>query len=138
MANEAKRGLDLLIYIGEGPAAKLVGGQREASYEMTADVLDASTKNTGDWKVKVAGAKEWSAECGGVYFLNDEGYKAVKAAFIAGETVMLRFSDVEKTFGEEGKAIITSMAIDVPYDDLMTYSLSFEGAGALTEVVAPA
>ena len=135
MSEQANLGLDLLVYIGEGPSAKPIGGQRGASYEMSAESIDVSTKTTGAWKAKIGGAKEWTAECEGVFFFNETGFEAAKTAFRAGTPVMLRFSkrdDAKK--GEQGLAIITSIAIDAPYDDAMTYSISFEGAGALESI----
>ena len=131
MAQQANLGLDLLIYIGDNP----IGGQRGASYEMSAESIDISTKTTGAWKAKIGGAKEWTAECEGVFFFDEVGFEAAKTAFRAGTPVKLKFSKRdEPTKGEQGDAIITSIAIDAPYDDAMTYSISFEGAGALESI----
>ena len=131
MSGQASLGLDLLIYIGENP----IGGQRGASYEMSAESIDISTKTTGAWKAKIGGAKEWTAECEGVFFFNETGFEAAKTAFKAGTPVQLKFTKRgEPTKGEQGNAIITSIAIDAPYDDAMTYSISFEGAGALEDI----
>ena len=133
MSGQANLGLDLLIYINEDP----IGGQRGASYEMSAESIDISTKTTGAWKAKIGGAKEWTAECEGVFFFEEAGFEAAKAAFRAGTPVQLKFSKRgEPTKGEQGNAIITSIAIDAPYDDAMTYSISFEGAGALEDIPA--
>lgn len=135
MAEQASLGLDLLVYIGEGATAKAIGGQRGASYEMTSDSIDVSTKNTGSWKAKIGGAKEWSAECDGIYFFEEEGFQAAKDAFRAGTPVTVKFSKKsDPTKGEQGLAIITSISVDAPYDDAMTYTLSFEGAGELTDI----
>jgi TP901-1 family phage major tail protein len=131
MANEAKRGLDLMIYVGE----TAIGGQRGASIEMTSETLDVSTKTTGDWTAKISGAKSWTSSCEGICFISDTGYKAAVAAFNAGTAVTIRLSDEGKTIGYTGSAIITTLSIDAPYDDAMTYSMDFEGVGALTEIV---
>ena len=131
MSEQANLGLDLLVYIGENA----IGGQRGASYEMSAESIDISTKTTGAWKAKIGGAKEWTAECEGVFFFNETGFEAAKTAFRAGTPVLLKFTKRnEPTKGEQGNAIITSIAIDAPYDDAMTYSISFEGAGALESI----
>ena len=130
MANEAKRGLDLMIYVGETP----IGGQRGASIEMSSETLDVSTKTTGDWTAKINGAKSWTSSCEGIVFTGDAGYKAAVDAFIAGQSVNIELKDAEKTIGYTGKAIITTLSIDAPYDDALTYSMDFEGVGALTEI----
>ena len=80
MSEQANLGLDLLVYIGENA----IGGQRGASYEMSAESIDISTKTTGAWKAKIGGAKEWTAECEGVFFFNETGFEAAKTAFRAG------------------------------------------------------
>lgn len=130
MANEAKRGLDLMIYVGETP----IGGQRGASIEMSSETLDVSCKTTGDWTSKINGAKSWTSSCEGIYFVGDAGYKAAVDAFIAGQEVTMKLSDSGKTIGYTGKAIITNLSIDAPYDDALTYAMDFDGVGALTEI----
>lgn len=130
MANTTKRGLDLILKAG----STAIGGQRGASIEMTSEVLDVSCKTSGDWMAKINGAKSWTCSCDGIYFTNDAGYKAATAAFLAGTEVTLELADEGKTVGFTGKAIITSLSIEAPYDDALTYAVEFEGTGALEEV----
>lgn len=130
MENQAKRGLDLMIYVGD----TAIGGQRGASIEMTSETLDVSTKTTGDWTAKINGAKSWTSSCEGICFFNDTGYKAAVNAFLNNQNVTVRLSDSSKSMGYTGQAIITTLSLDAPYDDALTYSMDFEGVGALTEV----
>lgn len=130
MANEAKRGLDLMIYVGETP----IGGQRGASIEMSSETLDVSTKTTGDWTAKINGAKSWTSSCEGIMFNGDAGYKAAVTAFNSNQPVEIKLRDAESSIGYSGKAIITTINIDAPYDDALTYSMDFEGVGPLTEL----
>lgn len=132
MANTTKRGLDLILKAGE----TAIGGQRGASIEMSSEVLDVSCKTTGDWTAKINGAKSWTCSCDGIFFTDDVGYKAAIAAFLAGEELTLELATADKTVGFTGKAIITSLNIDAPYDDALTYAIEFEGTGALGETVA--
>ncbi len=122
-----KKGLDILVSIGK----QSIGGQRNASVEMTSETIDVSCKTTGEWTAKIAGAKSWTAECDGMYFDGDAGYTAALTAFTAGNEVDVKIADSESTVGFGGKAIITSMNIDAPYEDAMTYSISLEGTGEL-------
>lgn len=131
MANETKRGLDILVSIGE----TAIGGQRNASIEMSAETIDISTKTTGDWTAKMAGAKSWTSDCDGIYLAGDEGYQAALDAFMNGTQVDIKIGDAAGTVGFTGKGVITSFSFEAPYEDAMTYELSFEGVGALVPVV---
>lgn len=127
---QTKRGLDILLSVGQ----TAIGGQRNASIEMSAETIDVSTKTTGDWTAKMAGAKSWTSDCDGIYLAGDAGYKAALDSFINGTEVDVKIADAGSTVGFSGKAIITSFSFEAPYEDAMTYELSFEGVGALTPI----
>lgn len=126
----AKKGMDILIKLG----TQVLGGQRSASIEMSSETIDTTNKVSGAWTSKMTGFKSWTADCDGVFFVNDEGYKAAINAFMEGTEVDVELADASKTVGYKGKAIITSISVEAPYDDAITYAVSFEGNGALTEV----
>lgn len=130
MSNTTKRGLDILLSVGETS----IGGQRNASIEMSAEVIDISTKTTGGWTAKMSGAKSWTADCDGIFITSDAGYDAALAAFMAGTEVDVKIADADSTVGFTGKAIITSFSFEAPYEDAMTYEMSFEGIGELKKV----
>ena len=120
------RGLDVLIKVG----SQVVGGQRNASIEMSAESIDATTKTTGGWSKKLAGVKSWTSSCDGVYFIDDAGIKAVYDAFEGSNEVDLEFSNSAGIY-HKGKAIITSISEEAGQDDVVSYTMSFEGCGAL-------
>ena len=124
-----KRGLDILLSVGETS----IGGQRNASIEMSTEVIDISTKTTGDWTAKMSGAKSWTSDCDGIYMDGDEGYQAALDAFINGTEVDVKIADATSTVGFSGKAI-TSFSFEAPYEDTVTYEMSFEGVGELTPI----
>ena len=126
----AVRGLDLIMKIG----STAIGGQKNAKVSMKSDVLDTSTKTSGDWKRNIAGAKEWSATCDGFYYIDDAGYEAAVDAFINSTEVTIALANTGNTVGFTGKALITSLDIDAPYDDAMSYDMELSGTGALKEV----
>ena len=126
MAATEVRGLDVLIKIG----SQVVGGQRNASLELSAESIDATCKTTGGWSKKLPGIKTWSSSCDGIYFLNDAGIAAVQTAFKNSQEVELEFSNTEGIY-YKGKAIITSISEEAGQDDVVSYTMSFEGTGAL-------
>lgn len=128
MAATEVRGLDVLIKIG----SQVVGGQRNASLELSAESIDATCKTTGGWSKKLPGIKTWSSSCDGIYFLSDAGITAVQAAFKNSQEVELEFSNADGIYFK-GKAIITSMSIEAGQDDVVSYAISFEGCGELKD-----
>ena len=123
----AIKGLDVLIKVG----SQVVGGQRNASLEMSAETIDTTVKTTGGWASKIPGIKSWTSSCDGVYFLDDAGLEAAQTAFMSGAAVQLEFSKgVELVYS--GQAVITSMSVEAGQEDVVSYTISFEGTGALT------
>ena len=123
----AINGLDVLIKVG----SQVVGGQRTASLEMSAETIDTTVKTTGGWAAKIPGMKSWTSSCVGVYFLDDAGLSAAQTAFMNGTPVQLEFSK-EEGLAYSGQAVITSMAVEAGQEDIVSYTISFEGPGALT------
>ena len=123
----AIKGLDVLIKVG----TTVVGGQRNASVEMSAETIDTTVKSTGGWAAKIPGIKSWTSSCDGVYFLNDAGLTAAQTAFMNGTEVKLEFSKASG-LAYSGQAVITSMSVEAGQEDVVSYTISFEGTGALT------
>lgn len=120
------KGLDVLIKVG----SQTVGGQRNASIEMSAETIDTTTKSSNGWGTKIPGLKSWTSSCDGVYFVDDAGYKAVMAAFTGGNSVQLEFTNGDGLV-RKGDAIITSISEEAGQDDVVAYTISFEGTGPL-------
>ena len=126
------RGLDILVSVG----GTLIGGQKNCKLSIAGDVIDTSTKTSGDWKRKISGAKEWSATCDGFYYKNDAGYKAAVASCINSTAVDIIIADEENTVGFKGNGLFTGFDIDADYEDALTYDLSITGTGKLEEITA--
>ena len=123
----AIKGLDVLIKVG----TQVVGGQRNASLEMSAETIDTTVKSTGGWAAKIPGIKSWTSSCDGVYYVDDAGLEAAQAAFMNGTEVKLDFSN-SAGLAYSGQAVITSMSVEAGQEDIVSYTISFEGTGALT------
>ena len=123
----AIKGLDVLIKVG----SQVVGGQRNASVEMSAETIDTTVKTTGGWASKIPGIKSWTSSCDGVYFVDDAGLEAAQTAFMNGTAVSLEFSN-SNGLSYSGQAVITSMSVEAGQEDIVSYTISFEGTGALT------
>jgi len=126
----ATRGLDLIVKIG----STAIGGQKNAKISMKGNVIDTSTKTSGDWERKISGAKSWSGNCDGFVYLDDAGYDSAVDAFIESTEVDVVLSNASNTLGFKGKALITGLDLDAPYDDAMTYDIEITGTGKLSKV----
>ena len=123
----AIKGLDVLVKVG----STVVGGQRNASLEMSAETIDTTVKTTGGWASKITGIKSWTSSCDGIYFVDDAGLEAAQAAFMNGTEVKLDFTN-SSGLAYSGQAVITSMSVEAGQEDVVSYTISFEGTGALT------
>lgn len=128
-------GKQVLLYINYGESATevapvwcLVGGQRNANLSMTADDIDASNKSSGGWGETYAGIKRTELTFDGIVCKSDDGYAALKDAYIKGEAVdMCRYAD--DGTAERNWYNITDLSDETPYDDMATFSCTMGGIG---------
>ncbi|MFC0559684.1 phage tail tube protein [Halalkalibacter alkalisediminis] len=113
---------------------KVLGGQRSATLNRSAETLDATSKDSaGGWKENEAGFKEWSVDTDGLLIQSDEAYDLLEERFNNSEKVGVIIELPNgKTY--EGMSVITDFPIDLPYDDLVTYTAAFTGDGELAKV----
>lgn len=127
------RGLDVLIYAGD----KAVGGSKNCSLKMESETIDASYKGAepAGWGISIAGSKSWSCDLDGAVIVDDLGYKELVDAFMGGTEVTVAFKNgtLSPTVHFEGKAYVTSFEMGADFSDVLTYSLSLSGAGALVD-----
>ena len=105
----------------------------------SADTVDVSSKDTANgWKAQLAGTKEWSIDNDGIYIINAESHQLLGKYFTNGELVCLKIVDKKENYKPlfGGLASITDYTLEAPYDDSMTYSLSFAGYGELVDLTA--
>jgi TP901-1 family phage major tail protein len=121
------KGLDILVYVGE----QAVGGQKNCSLSMEADTIDTSNKNDFGWASFIGGAKSWTVSCDGQFMADDEGQKALMAAFIAGTNVQVEMKNADDSVYFAGTAAITSVEVEAAYDDVCALSLELQGVGPL-------
>lgn len=132
------RGKQVLLYInfGEGatfenPVWTLIGGQKTANFSMSADDIDASNKASGGWGEKYAGIKSTEISLDGIICNGDEGYGALKDAFIKDEAVDICRYATDGT-AERNWYSITELSDETPHDDMATFSITLTGQGEPT------
>lgn len=128
------RGVAVLIEVQNPDTGEFskVAAQRGGTLNRSADTLDASSKEDYGWANNEAGIKSWSIDCDGLFVENVQGFEDLNVAWVNGDCVRVRVRFPSGlTF--VGNAIITDFPIEFPYDDAVTYSLTFEGKGALVQ-----
>lgn len=131
------RGVDVLIYVNTGtettPVWTVVGGQRGAKLTEENEPIDVTNKTTADGADYEYGIPKWKLTCDGVYINDDAGYQALKQAKDNRTPIKVRIQE-DGTYTSEGYAIIASLEIEAPYDDVATYSIELVGKRKLTPV----
>ena len=121
------KGLDVLLKVG----TQVVGGQKSASIEMNQSPIETTTKSSGGWTTKIAGKKAWSLTCDALFFVSDEGQEALYDAFEAGQEIEVELSNTSGYY-RKGKCLVTSISEEAGDEDVVSFSVSLEGTGALT------
>ena len=141
-----QKGIDFALYVNTqfdefGPEEyNKIAGQRGASLSMTAPTYDITSKDEGGWMDSIGGAhKEWSVSSDGLHVFGDESFEALESAFMTGTKLRIELKTPGGTM-YSGFVLVTEMSLDLPYDDLVTYSIEMVGCGALVrglDVVTP-
>lgn len=121
-----ERGIKTSITIGDIE----VGGQENAKMYKTIQQSDITNMIKMDWKRTITSIKGWSVVCSGLVIKSDEGFKALRNAYENNSLVKIKVE--EGTISEAGYAYITSFPVTSTYNSGWTYSVTFEGSGALT------
>jgi len=137
---QAVAGKDIILSVWDALGANLlaISGQQGLKINRSADTIEVNSKDDeGGWKGKLAGMKEWSIDNDGLYIITSDAHKALGVAFSNSDFVCLKVTNrrtSEDLFG--GIAVITDYSLEAPYDDSMTYAITFEGNGALVDLTA--
>lgn len=120
---------------------KEVGNITSLNLNIDGEIIDVSDWDSGDWKDKIAGRKDWTIELG--LYHNSEttnGQDDVETDVMSkGREGAIKIAPASPTAGDiswAGNVIIASYNIEASgSDEAVTSSLSLEGNGALTRTV---
>lgn len=135
MAGQKVAGVDVLVKIGN--PAVVIGGQSGATLNRSMNVIETTDKTSGGWVTKIGGTKEWSVECEAFMVVGDAAYQALSDAFNDRTEVEVEIATGTGTGHVKftGKALVTDMPMEFSADDAVTFSITLEGTGALTEEI---
>lgn len=110
---------------------KILGGQRNATLNRSAEAIDATSKDTeGNWTETLQGFKSWGVECDGALVEGDEAYLKLEECFLESKSVGV-IVELPSGTTYRGESSIADFPISLPYNDLVTYTISLQGNGPL-------
>lgn len=122
-------GVDVLVSIG----GSSIGSQRDATLTISGKEIDVSDKTTGGWDTFMVGNRSWEVTCESIALDTDTAFTALETAMANGTTVAVVFDHgTGSTYS--GDAVVTSLQLTGPKDDVSTASVTLKGASALTIV----
>jgi len=117
------------VYLGD--TTKKVAEIANWSLDMSADDIDITSFDSGGWRARMQGIKEWSGSFEGNFKPDDKnGQAALINAWLTGQKVTLELQ-VNSTVKFSGDAFV-NLSIETPVDDKVNFSCDFQGTGALT------
>lgn len=146
MATEPSKiayGGDMMLFL----ATKPIAFSTDAKMEITTDVREISSKDSGYWKEKLPGKHDFKFSTDALY--TEDLTAGTTTSFSQLYTAMLTRVPVSVVFGAvngtappgqsasttkhkyTGDAIITALSVSAPDNETTTYSISLEGTGTL-------
>ena len=137
-------GTELGVYIG----GTLIAYSTSATINMNHSTRSTSSKESGGWEDNMEGMRNWDVSCDALYAWLDPAGSAISnstlsdmfTAYIATRaSFTLTFGSTSTTgvgFTKyTGDAWMTSASSSAPLEDTATFSVSFQGSGALTQTI---
>ncbi len=118
------------LQIGDDTPVTVVG-IKNWSLDLSLDTLETTALGS-DWKEYITGLKEWTASADGDFNVHTDanGQKALQDAYLNGTPVAVSLY-VNDTCFYGGSAVISSLGIEDPVDDVVSVSIEFTGCGEI-------
>lgn len=132
-------GTSLVVLVG----TEVVAHATSCTLSVSADLPDATTKQSGGWAEEIAGLRSWSITTDGLATVEPTG-----TSFVVGDlfsalngrtSVTVKFTTANGStpiVGDliwSGSAFVESLDITADMESPVTYSASFTGTGVLTQ-----
>lgn len=119
------KGVDAVLLIND----KIIGGQENCTLNRQMTPIKITNKINDNWENNIAGIRNWSLTCSGVFIKDEQAWETLEHAFMNGQQVTVKLTDEFKEY--VGNALITKMPIKAVFNKAYTYSITLLGVGAL-------
>lgn len=134
-----KKGQNLRVFVD----GSCVAAEQSCTFHVGTATEETSSKDsTGNWKEEEVTQLNWDVQCDSLVVATDEGGKGlVDMLGLIGQTVALKFQEtngaqnrVEASSGisKSGNAIVADVSVSSQNKANVTYSVKFNGVGALS------
>lgn len=119
-----------------GTPKKLIAGTRNLSLNVSSELLDTTTRDSGGWKRNLYGLRSWTFSMSGVLDW-EEGLNEARAQTILGFILGRTQVDLEMGTDEVGDELLTGkgkimdFSLSTPHEGTCEWTAEGEGNGAL-------
>ena len=125
--------------LDEGATFKKVGSMQTKQLSRTRQTIETSSDDNPNWSEKITGQRSWGISGEALYVYDNEGQQAIEAAYESDDPVLFRFTQIDQqgtpVVGSNqftGQGLVTDASLQASTNEVVKYSLSIEGTGALT------
>tara|TARA_R100001244_G_scaffold126111_1_gene96416 strand:- start:4317 stop:4751 length:435 start_codon:yes stop_codon:yes gene_type:complete len=139
-------GTEIKVY--DSGTAVLVAYAQNGSLNLNLGLREITNKESSGWKESLEGLRDFSIDLDGAYAWTDAASSALTNGaddvalvnMITNRVALtVKFGNVGAATGDtvySGSVFLTSFSVSAGTEDTATYSMSFEGTGALTQTVS--
>lgn len=143
-------GKDLMLFTGTNSKFSAIALATSCKLTISGETLDTASKDSGKWTEKMLKKLSFSATSENCFSADSDinGYEALMTAMLTMKPIKIQVgiptnADADElpangweapATAYEGMALITSLELNAPDGDKATFSVSFDGTGALKKV----
>ena len=128
------QGKNIILYKVVGGVDTAFACSTNCTFNVQVDQKDVTSQTSAWFREYKIDVSSWTVTCEGIITLAGYSYADMLTNQLARTTIAVKFS-IDNGTGYtiiSGNANITSLAINAPYKDIATYSISLQGIGAYT------
>ena len=131
-------GTNLVLYVLDGVTNKAFGHSRSFTLNVEANPIDATSRASGGWSEFIMGSRSFTLDFEGLVDYADEiNVEWLESAIENKTKFLVKFTDnLAGSLVYNGYVYISSMTIDSPTEDVVTYSGTLQGTEIFAETVA--
>lgn len=134
--SQAVAGKDTLLFVAVSKDPTewlLVGGQKNTPLSRSADSIDATNKDSGEYSEKIPGMLSWNMNYEGLYVKNNDAYAVLDDRFSHRKPAFVRIEYPDGSY-RTGWASVTKIEEEHNYKDVSTAKITLEGKGPISEI----
>lgn len=130
--NTIINGTDLGVYLGGSPT--LIALATSCNLTLNREMRDITNKDSSGYKKVLPGMKSWTVTTEGLYNPStSNSFITLYSAWTGGTQLTLTWKNSSQDYYYTGTAYITNLTQNAPLEGNVTWSVTFQGDGAITQ-----